>query len=170
MAALTGAQAAALGRMVAALTLGKRKFAAVETRVREIDLRLTRAGALLRRLIDEDAAAYDVLRAAFKLDPTDPQRQERIREAAGLAGSVPLETAAVCVKVLADVTELHEIGNPLLRSDALASRHLAHAAIYAAAANVRANLPLMGEAEATQIRQQLNGLLGGLPSDASGAP
>jgi formiminotetrahydrofolate cyclodeaminase len=164
VAALTGAQGAALGRMVAALTLGKPKFADVEARVSEIDRRLDRAGTMLRRLMDEDAAAYEVLRGAFKLDKADPQRAERIRQAAGLAGSVPLETATLCARVLADLIELVEIGNPLLEADAAAGRHLARAAILAAAANVRANVPLMSENEAAEIQRQIDGLIDGLPA------
>lgn len=164
VAALTGAHAAALGRMVVALTLGKPKFTDVESRVREIDRRLERAGTMLRRLMDEDAEAYQVLRGTFKLEKTDPQRTERIRQAAGLAGSVPLETAALCARVLADLIELSEIGNPLLQADAEASRHLAQAAVLAAAANVRANVPLMSESEAAEIQKQLHGLIEGLPN------
>lgn len=159
VAALTGAQAAALGRMVAAFTIGKPKYAAVEAQVQAIDERLARAGKFLRALIDEDAAAYGVLNDAFKLDKTDPQRHTLIQQAAGLAGSVPLETAALCAKVLADLETLATIGNPLLRSDAEAGTHLARAALHAAAANVRANLLLMTAEDSAAATRQLDSLL-----------
>jgi len=57
VAALTGALAASLGKMVCAFTLGRPKFAAVEPEVRVLSDRLTRAGSMLRALVDEDAAA-----------------------------------------------------------------------------------------------------------------
>ena len=159
VAALTGALAAALGRMVAALTLGKPKFAAVEAEVRSLAERLSRADRLLRRLIDEDAAAYDELNAAFRINKTDPQRASRIAETAGLAASVPLETAALSGRVLADLEHLRRVGNPLLRPDVEAAVHLAHAAMHAAAANVRANLPLLPPDQARQIEKELAALV-----------
>jgi formiminotetrahydrofolate cyclodeaminase len=158
VAALTGALAAGLGHMACALTLGKPKFAAVEPQLRLFAQRLARAGANLRELIDEDAAAYELLRAALSLDKGDPQRPERVQAAAWVAGTVPLETAEFCARVLDTVQELQAIGNPLLRSDMQAATHLAKAAILAAVANVRANLPLMSAESAQFIEKQLASL------------
>jgi formiminotetrahydrofolate cyclodeaminase len=161
-AALAGALAAALGQMVANYTLGKKKYAEVQPRVKEIAERLGRARAMLERLIDEDASAYGVLNEAFALDKSDPQRAAAVEQAARFAGSVPLETAALCGSVHADAKVLGEIGNRLLRSDADAAAALAEAGLRAAAANVRANLPLMGVEPAAEIGRQLESLLAGL--------
>ncbi len=158
VAALTGALAASLGQMVAAFTIGRKKFADVEASVRTIDNRLRHAAAMLRQLVDEDAAAYGVLSAAFKLDKSDTQRAARIAQAASLAGAVPLQTATLCYKVAADVAQLRQIGNPMLASDAEAAAHLAAAGQRAAAANVRANLGLMPPADAREIGAQLDAL------------
>lgn len=160
VAALAGALAAALGHMVAGFTAGKKKFAAVEPQARCLAERLAKAGQMLRRLIDEDAAAYDVLSAAFKLDKSDPQRPQRVRRAATLAAEVPLETATLCATVQADLEQLRDIGNPLLRSDAEAALGLARAGLTAAAANVRANLPLMAPEDAAEVEAQLNAVGG----------
>lgn len=159
VAALTGALAAALGQMVSALTVGRPRFAAVESQVRAVADRLSRARDMLCKLVDEDAAAYGVLRAAFKLDKHDPQRAEQVQRAAGLAGSVPLETVAVSATVFSDLKHLRKLGNPLLRPDVEAGIHHAQAAMHAAAANVRANLPLMSTREADHIDKQLEALL-----------
>jgi formiminotetrahydrofolate cyclodeaminase len=159
VAALTGSLAAALGRMVAALTIGKPKFAAVEAEVQSVAQRLTRADHLLRRLVDEDAAAYGELNAAFRLGKADPHRAARIAETAALSAGVPLETAALSARVLADLERLRQIGNPLLRPDVDAATHLAHAAMHAAAANVRANLPLLPPDQARQLQKELAGLI-----------
>ncbi|MBK9127923.1 MAG: cyclodeaminase/cyclohydrolase family protein [Phycisphaerales bacterium] len=146
-AALVGATAAALARMVAAYTLGRPKFAAVEARVQRLADQLARAQEALLELSDEDAAAYDVLSAALKLPQSDSSRAARIAKAAVLAASIPLETATFAARVHSDTVVLGQIGNPRLRSDAEAAAHFARAAGLAALANVRANLELVEEGE-----------------------
>lgn len=159
VAALVGVLAAGLGRMAAALTLGKPKFADVEPNVRAIATRLERADAMLRRLVDEDAAAYGVLSAALKQNPDDPTRRVKVQEAAALAGSVPLETVAFIAQVHSELQRLRGSANPALRSDVDAGIHLTHGAMLAAAANVRANLPLMSSHDAERVERQLDALL-----------
>lgn len=159
VAALAGALAAALGRMVAAFTLGNPKFAAVEAATRAVAQRLERADALFRGLVDEDAVAYELLAAALRVEKSDPRRPAEVARAALLAGSVPLETAALAAGVAADLAVLQAGGNPHLRTDAEAAGHLARAAVLAGAANVRANLPLMAAEDARQIEAQLAPLL-----------
>ncbi|MBU0617848.1 MAG: cyclodeaminase/cyclohydrolase family protein [Planctomycetes bacterium] len=160
VAALTGALAASLGRMVCGLTAGKKKFADVEPQVRQIASRLTRAGLMLKRLIDEDAAAYAELSGAFKMEKSDPRRKGWVAETAGLAAAVPLQTVAVSRQVLGDLRRLEPIGNPNLRPDVEAGIHLVRAAMHAAAANVRVNLPLLPEAQARKVAKELDQLLG----------
>ena len=160
IAALSGALAAALGQMACALTVGKPKFAAVEAEVSAVAHRLELAGQMLRRLMDEDAAAYTELSAAFKLDRSDPRRAEQIRQAATLAAEVPLQTATLSHRVLLDLQRLAGLANPNLKSDVEAATHLAQAATHAAAANIRVNLPLMDKQTADVIEKQLRQLLG----------
>jgi len=158
-AALVGALGASLGRMVCALTVGRKKFADVEPQVRQIASRLGRSELMLRNLIDEDASAYGELNAAFKLDKSDADRRDKTAQAAGLAAAVPLETVAVSRQVLGDLQRLAPIGNPNLSSDIEAGMHLARAAMKAAAANVRVNLPLLAEEQVRQAASELDGLL-----------
>jgi formiminotetrahydrofolate cyclodeaminase len=158
VAALAGALSAGLGQMVAAYTVGRPKFATVATRAQELATRLQRAATLLSELVDEDAAAYEVLSAALKLNRADPQRTERVARAAALAAQVPLQSAAACAAVITDLAELQQIGNPNLASDAAAAGHLARAALAAAAANVRANLPLLAPGDAATFEAQLAAL------------
>lgn len=158
VAALTGALAAGLGQMVCAFTFGKPKFAAVEPQVRVLSDRLTRAGTMFRTLIVEDAAAYEVLSVALKRPRTDPQRALAVQETARLAGGVPLETAVLSAKVRRDLEQLSKVANPLLHSDAQAAIRLAVAAMDAAIANVRANLPLMAADEAREFEKQVQAL------------
>lgn len=159
VAALTGALAASLGQMACALTVGKPKFADVEPQVRELATRLQRAAGMLRQLIDEDAAAYTELNAAFKIDKSEPTRKQQLAKAAVLAAEVPLETAAISREVLGDLERLAPIANPNLRSDVEAATHLARAAMHAAGANVRVNLPLIAPEAAERINAELEQLL-----------
>ena len=120
--ALVGSLAAALAQMVSGLTVGRKKYVAVEEEMKELGLR---ANALVRRLKalkDEDAAAYTLVSNAYKL-PKDTPEQETARTAAIQAGlmkaaEVPLETARWC----AEVAELAAIcavkGNTNAASDA----------------------------------------------------
>lgn len=159
VAALTGALAASLGRMACTLTAGKPKFADVEPQVNLISARLNRTALLLGKLIDEDAAAYGELSAAFKLDHANPERKQRVAAAAGLAAAVPFETVAISRQVLGDLRRLKPICNPNLRSDVEAGIHLARAAMHAAAANVRVNLPSLPNEQSARVDRELGRLL-----------
>lgn len=158
-AALVGALAANLGRMACALTIGKPRFADAEPRVRELNARFGRAATLLAHLISEDAAAYAELNTAFKIVRTDPQRDEQVARAATVAAAVPLETLAVSRRVLRDLERLAELGNPKLAADIRAGVRFAESAMSAAAENVRANLPLVQNEYAEQVRHELDSML-----------
>ncbi len=155
VAALAGALSAALGQMVCAFSTGKPKYAAVAADVSSATAHLARAQDMFLRLMDEDAAAYEELSAAFKTARDQPGRAERIQQAAALAAAVPLETSALCRRVLATLEHLAKIGNPNLRSDVQAARHLARAGLEGAAANVEVNLEFMEPQAAATLRQQL---------------
>jgi len=145
--------------MVCALTVGKPKFAAAEPELRPLATRLARAVAMLRQLTEEDAAAYAELSAALRLERSDPNRRQRVAEAATVAAAVPLETTAVARQVWSDLRRLEALGNPNLRPDVLAALELARAAGWAAAENVRANLPLLPEDQAERVSRELEQLL-----------
>jgi glutamate formiminotransferase/formiminotetrahydrofolate cyclodeaminase len=159
--ALVGSLAAALAQMVSALTVGRKKYAAVETEMRELG---SRAAHLVRRLAalkDEDAAAYAGVSDAYKL-PKDTASQVAVRTAAIQAGlmkaaEVPLETARWCGEVAELAAICAEKGNANAASDAGVAALLAEAACRGAAYNVRINavgmpdkgagVPLAKEAE-----------------------
>lgn len=155
-AAVAGALSAALGRMVCSLTLGKPKFAAVEAEIRALAARFDRARAAFERLADEDADAYTALSGAFKIPRDNPARPQAIRDTAMIAASVPLETATLARRLLPDFVRLREMGNPNLAADIDAGSALAAASASAASANVRANLPLLGD----QVRPRFEAALG----------
>jgi len=159
VAAYAGVLAAALGRMVCNLTIGKKKYESVESRVREIETELDSLSARLRELIDEDAASFEAVMQAYKLPKeTDEQKTERTCqiEAAGRgAVAVPLETARSSVEVLKLLKELGGIGNTNAFSDVSIGAHLARTAVKGAYYNVGVNLSMLPEEESQTIRRQI---------------
>src|SRR6185437_4145179 len=69
--ALAGALSAALAEMVAQLTAGRPKYAAVDERVRVIIADLQAARARLVQLIEDDELAFQAVSAAYKLPKAD---------------------------------------------------------------------------------------------------
>ena len=72
--ALAGGLAAALGLMVGNLTVGKKRYAEVETEVISMMERLTAARGEMTRLIDEDGEVFAPLAAAYGL-PTGTEEE-----------------------------------------------------------------------------------------------
>ncbi len=145
--ALTGSLAAALTQMVAGLTVGRKKYAAVEDEMKELGLRSAALVRRLKALKDEDAAAYTLVSNAYKLAKDTPA-QDAIRTAAiqGAllkAAEVPLETARWCAEVAELAAICAEKGNTNAASDAGVGALLAEASAKGAAYNVRINVVAM---------------------------
>jgi glutamate formiminotransferase/formiminotetrahydrofolate cyclodeaminase len=144
VAAHAGALAAALAQMVAGLTVGKKKYAAVDAEMRDIALRAAALGNALAALVVRDAEAYAEVAAAYKL-PQQPEAAATTRGAvvtAGLlrAAQVPLETARACAEVAELAAALAARGNTNAASDAGVAALLADAGCRGAAFNVRINV------------------------------
>lgn len=156
-AAVAGAMGASLIEMVAALTLGKEKYAASHDAVRPIGEAARTGRAELLALAQEDSEAYDAVVAARRLpkdSPTDKaERDRRIAEANRLATLVPMRTARAALKLLATLPELAEKGNPNAVSDAGSASLLLEAATQAALLNVGINLSGISD-EAFQSEMQ----------------
>ncbi len=164
VAAHCGMMAAALGRMVCNLTIGKPKFADREPRLTEVREELERLGRRLRELIAEDAASFEAVLAAYRLPKeTDEQRAARaesIQTAIGFAVLVPLETAERSFEVLKLLREIVASGNPNAISDVAVGSQLAEVAIKGASYNVAANLVTMTDRDkAGEADARINALL-----------
>src|SRR6266702_2006296 len=144
-AALAGALAAALVAMVARLTIGRKAYADVQQRVAEILAEAEALRAELRRLVDEDAAAYARVSAAYQLPKDAPGRTLAIDAALLGAAQPPLTTARAAARLIALATEIARTGNKSARSDALVAEALARAALAGASANVRVNVAALSE-------------------------
>jgi len=144
-AALAGALAGALVAMVARLTSGRKAYAAAQPRVAAI---LAEADALrgqLRRLVDDDAAAYARVSAAYRKPKDDPGRARAVDEAFVGAAQTPLAMARGAVRLQALAGEIAAIGNKNARSDAHVAAALARAALAGAVENVRVNVAALSE-------------------------
>lgn len=150
VAALAGAQGAALIGMVCNLTVGRKKYAGVEAELLEVRARADALRVRLVGLIDRDAAAYESVMAAYKL-PKETTEQMAARTTAiqamlQQATLTPLETMAACVEALELCPIILTAGNPNAVSDGAAGMLAAHAGMHAAALNVRANLNALDDA------------------------
>ena len=145
-AAMAGAIARALSSMVANLTIGKDKFASVETEVKELCTKADFLRAELLDLVEQDAAVFGSFMACYKLPKTTEvekqARLEAIHNAAKQAATVPMNIARAAAKVLGLADSLAVIGNPNVITDATCSALLARAAMRCAFYNVYINLKL----------------------------
>jgi len=144
-AALAGALAAALVAMVARLTVGRKAYAAVEAQAREILAEAERLRAELRRLVDEDAAAYEGVSAAYKMPKSDARRAGAIDDALLAASRPPADVVKLGRRVLALAQTIEHIGNQNAASDARVAGMLARTAIDGATENVNVNLAGMSD-------------------------
>jgi len=149
VAAHVGALSAALAQMVAALTVGKKKYAAVEGEMRDIAARAAALVGELSALARRDAEAYGAVSAAYKL-PKDGDAAAAARDAAitrALLGAaeVPLETARACGRAAELAAAVAARGNTNAVSDGAVAALLAEAACKGAAYNVRINVSAMSD-------------------------
>ncbi len=150
--AYSGAAAAALTAMVARLTIGKKKYAEVEERMKAILEKAEALRANLTAAIDRDAAAFEEVMQAFKLPKDTPEeqacRQQAIEAATLQAARVPLDVARQSVEVMELAVECLTYGNLNAISDAGVAATQAQAALTGAGYNVRINTQGMKDTKA----------------------
>ena len=147
VAAHAGALGAALAQMVAGLTIGKKKYSAVEAEMKDAALRASALVTTLSGLVERDAQSYGAVMNAYRL-PNEPEdaakaRTKAIDDALVGAAAVPLETARACAEVAELAALTAEKGNTNAVSDAGVAALLAEAAAKGAVYNVRINVSSM---------------------------
>jgi glutamate formiminotransferase/formiminotetrahydrofolate cyclodeaminase len=159
VAAHVGALGAALAQMVAGLTAGKKKYAAVDAEMRDVAIRAAGLANTLSALAVRDAEAYAAVTAAHKL-PQEPEaaaatRRQAVTIALLDAAQVPLDTARACAEVAELAAAVAERGNTNAASDAGVAALLAEAGCKGAAFNVRINVAALEDrsAGATLLRE-----------------
>ena len=147
--ALVGAVGTALGSMVGALTVGKKKYAAVEAEIIELMKKADEVRAALLKQIDEDARVFEPLSKAYGLPKeTEEQKAEkdRIMEAClHEACSVPMEIMVKCCEAIELQKEFAAKGSSLAISDAGVGVAFCRAALQGASLNVFINTKSMKE-------------------------
>ena len=153
-AALAGTLAAALVAMVARLTVGRKAYAAVDAQTREILAEAEELRGALRRLVDEDAAAYEGVSRAYKIPKDEAGRAQAIDDALLAAARPPADVVRRGRRLLALAQTIEQIGNQNAVSDARVAGMLARTAIDGATENVNANLAGMSD----QARAKYSGI------------
>ncbi len=157
--ALVGAVGTALGSMVGALTVGKKKYAAVEAEIIELMKKADVVRAELLKQIDEDARVFEPLSKAYGLPKeTEEQKAEkdRIMEVClHEACSVPMAIMVKCCEAIELQKEFAAKGSSLAISDAGVGVAFCKAALQGASLNVFINTKSMKErAYADQLNKQ----------------
>lgn len=153
--ALVGAAGVALGNMVGALTVGKKKYKDVEEEIKEMMAASTELQNQLLDLVQKDAESFEPLAAAYGL-PKDTEEQkeekERVLEAA-LKGAceVPFEIMEKCCQGIDLCGEFAEKGSVMATSDAGAGAIFCKAALQAASLNIYINTKSMKDREYAEI-------------------
>lgn len=149
--ALAGALGMALGNMVGALTVGKKKYADVEEDIKRLMEEAKPLQDELLALIQKDAESFAPLAAAYGMPKeTDSEKAEKERvleEALKTACSAPLEIMEKCCRVIDLQKEFAEKGSALAVSDAGVGVIFAKAALQGAALNVFINTSSMKDRE-----------------------
>ena len=145
--ALGGALGTALGLMVGNLTVGKKKYAAVEADVKAAMEKLQLLQQKMVKLADDDAKVFAPLAAAYSL-PTGTE-EERAYKAAVMeenllaASLVPMEIMEAAVESLEILDELESKGSVMAVSDVGVAVQFIRTALTGAVMNVYINTKSM---------------------------
>lgn len=144
ISALNGSIAAALTEMVANLTIGRKKYAEVEDKMREVAGRMAEIRTVLANDINKDSDAYDKVFAAFKLPKeTDEEKAHRsnvIQETTKEAALVPMSVAENAAAIMDTIAYVAHNGNQNAVTDATVAMMAARTCVLGALLNVKINL------------------------------
>ena len=142
-AALVGAIGTALGNMVASLTVGKKKYAAVEAEIAALKVKCDELQRELLNQVEADEANFLPLAKAYAIPKDDPSRDEALEEASMLACQTPLEIMELCCEAIDCMAVFAEKGSRLAVSDAGCGAIICKAAMQAASLNVFINTKML---------------------------
>jgi formiminotetrahydrofolate cyclodeaminase len=161
-AAVLGGLGAALTAMMGNLTLGKKKYAAVEADIAAIVAKADIRRGQLVAAIEEDIAAFSAVMHAYGLPKATPAEQEArglaIQAALLVATRAPLACARLCREVIDLAAEVSVKGNAAIISDGGVAILSAYAGLRSSALNVYVN------ARALEDRHAASALLAELDS------
>ena len=154
VSALVGALAAALARMMIAVTAASKKYQEQARGLQRTADELAMLQKRLTYLVKEDCQAYNSFIVARRMKKgTDEEKKDRgqaIEKAIMRSIFAPLDTMDTLAHLLELLPELAENGNPNAVSDVGVACHLALAAVQGAMLNVRINLGGINDGEVKQ--------------------
>jgi formiminotetrahydrofolate cyclodeaminase len=161
VSALCGALGAALGQMVAQLTIGKKKYADQEESMKELAAVFNTYLDEFAADIDADSEAYNAVFLAFKLPKeTDEEKAFRalkIQEATKKAAEVPLQVAKKAFRVMDFIHIVAKTGNQNAVTDACVAMMCARTAVLGALLNVKINLSSIHDEEfVVRVREEVD--------------
>ena len=165
-AAIIGTMGAALVSMIANLTIGKKNYESVESKMKEL---LDQSEEIRRRLIElvqADITVFNQVMDSYAM-PRDTevekqQRSEAVQKALIAATEVPLNCAGLCAEIIELSAQVAESGNLNVISDAGVAALSGHAALRSAALNVSINLANIKDDEFVKDRHaQLERIVNG---------
>ncbi len=161
--AYSAAMAASLVAMVGRVTVGKSKYAQVESEMWSMIEKASDLQQSMQEAVVKDADAFDEYMEARRLPrDTEQEKSERINaiQAASVnAARVPLEVARQSLQIMQLAVKAAELGNVNAISDAGTAAALAKAAITGAGLNVRINLlGLEKESDPARMIKELKGI------------
>ncbi|MBQ6933361.1 MAG: cyclodeaminase/cyclohydrolase family protein [Clostridia bacterium] len=159
-AALVGAIGTALGNMVGSLTVGKKKYAAVEAEIIELK---AKCDALQKELLDQveaDEINFVPLAKAYGIPKDDPNRAQILEEATLVACSTPMKIMELCCQAIEYIAVFAEKGSRLAVSDAGCAAVCCKAGLQAASLNVFINTKTLKNREvADEMNAKALGML-----------
>ena len=147
--AMVGALATALGHMVGSLTVGKKKYAAVEEEMWALKDRCDRLQKDFLHLVERDAEVFEPLARAYSMPKnTEEEKAEKARVMEIVlrdACSVPMEIMEKCCEAIDIIAVFAEKGSVIAISDAGVGAAFAKAALKGASLNVYINTKSMAD-------------------------
>ena len=138
-AALVGAIGTALGNMVGSLTVGKKKYAAVEAEIIELKAKCDALQTELLNQVEADEVNFLPLAKAYGIPKDDPNRDKIMEEATIIACSTPMKIMELCCEAIDCIAVFAAKGSRLAVSDAGCGAVCCKAALQAASLNVFIN-------------------------------
>ncbi len=138
-AALVGAIGTALGNMVGSLTVGKKKYAAVEEEIIALKAKCDALQTELLNQVEADEINFLPLAKAYGIPKDDPNRDKVMEEATIIACSTPMKIMELCCEAIDCIAVFAEKGSRLAVSDAGCGAVCCKAALQAASLNVFIN-------------------------------
>lgn len=158
VAALVGALGASLSTMVASLTIGKRKFLAVEVEMQKNIDEIYKIQNELLDLVQKDIDNFEPLAQLYKKKASTPEEKAALKEAKQKAlyeaCLVPMEIIQKCGRAIELAQEFATKGNKVVIADSGSSAVLCKAAMQAASFNIYINTNMMKDKE---LAKKING-------------